>query len=34
MAQGFVVITIYGLALGGAAFALFLQRDIAGAKGG
>lgn len=34
MAQGFVVITIYGLALGGAAFALFLRRDIAGAKGG
>lgn len=34
MAQGFVVITIYGLALGGGAFALFLRRDIAGAKGG
>ena len=34
MAQGFMVITIYALVLGGAAFALFLRRDIAGARGG
>ena len=34
MLQGFIVITVYGLALGGAAFALFLRRDIAGARGG
>lgn len=34
MAQGFIMVTVYVLALGGAAFALFLRRDIAGAKGG
>ena len=34
MLQGFMVITVYALVLGGAAFALFLRRDIAGARGG
>ena len=34
MVQGFIVITVYALALGGAAFYLFLRRDIAGARGG
>ncbi len=34
MAHGFIFVTIYTLALGGAAIALFLRRDIAGAKGG
>ena len=34
MAQGFIVITIYAVVLAAAALALFLRRDIAGAKGG
>ena len=34
MVQGFIVITVYALVLGGAAFYLFLRRDIAGARGG
>ena len=34
MAHGFIVITIYIAVLTAAALALFLRRDIAGAKGG
>ena len=34
MAHGFILITIYIAVLGAAAIALFLRRDIAGAKGG
>ncbi len=34
MAHGFIFVTIYAVVLGAAAFALFLRRDIAGAKGG
>ncbi len=34
MAHGFIIVTIYTVVLGGAALALFLRRDIAGAKGG
>lgn len=34
MAHGFIIITVYIAALSAAAFALFLRRDIAGAKGG
>ncbi len=34
MAHGAIFVTIYAVVLGGAALALFLRRDIAGAKGG
>ena len=34
MAHGFILVTIYIVALAAAAIALFLRRDIAGAKGG
>ena len=34
MAHGFIIVTVYVVALGAAAIALFLRRDIAGAKGG
>ena len=34
MAHGFIIVTIYTAVLGTAAMALFLRRDIAGAKGG
>ena len=34
MAHGFILVTIYAVVLGAAALALFLRRDIAGAKGG
>ena len=34
MAHGFILVTIYAVALAAAAIALFLRRDIAGAKGG
>ena len=34
MAHGFIIITIYAVALAAGALALFLRRDIAGAKGG
>ena len=34
MAHGFIFVTIYAVVLGVAALALFLRRDIAGAKGG
>ena len=34
MAHGFIIVTIYGAVLAAAAIALFLRRDIAGAKGG
>ncbi len=34
MAHGFIIVTIYAAVLAGAAVALFLRRDIAGAKGG
>ena len=34
MAQGFIILTIYIAVLSAAAFALFMRRDIAGAKGG
>ena len=34
MAHGFIIVTVYALVLGTAAVALFLRRDIAGAKGG
>ena len=34
MAHGFIIVTIYTVALAAAAFALFMRRDIAGAKGG
>ncbi len=34
MAHGFVIVTIYTVALAAAAFALFMRRDIAGARGG
>ena len=34
MAHGFILVTIYAVALAAAAIALFLHRDIAGAKGG
>ena len=34
MAHGFIIVTIYAVVLAAAALALFLRRDIAGAKGG
>ena len=34
MAHGFIIVTIYTAVLAGAALALFLRRDIAGARGG
>ena len=34
MAHGAIMVTIYAAVLGGAALALFMRRDIAGAKGG
>ena len=34
MAHGFIIVTIYTVALAAAAFALFMRRDIAGARGG
>ena len=34
MAHGFIIVTVYTAVLTGAAIALFLRRDIAGAKGG
>ena len=34
MLHGFIFVTIYALVLAGAAIALFMRRDIAGAKGG
>ena len=34
MAHGFIIVTIYGAVLAATAIALFLRRDIAGAKGG
>ena len=34
MAHGFIILTIYIAVLSAAAFALFMRRDIAGAKGG
>lgn len=34
MAHGFIIITIYAVALAAGALTLFLRRDIAGAKGG
>ena len=34
MAHGFIIVTIYGAVLAAGAIALFMRRDIAGAKGG
>ena len=34
MAHGAIFVTIYAVVLAAAALALFLRRDIAGAKGG
>ena len=34
MAHGFIIVTIYAVVLAAAALALFMRRDIAGAKGG